>query len=549
MARHSVFRIAIIAIFASMAPAIFRKPEPEVVPVNQNRLDHLVQFLLLFVTIMIVTACNKTPDEPEFEPELLASSLNIALVPGGTEAVTIIASGNHGDSESFTVTSGDAGVSNIKTTGNTFTVTGSNYGTTKITVTSASGKKWEIPVKIYNLQVLETEELLITFSQTFQFRWNDSGSGLPIDGSYWHPVTTNGFKALGSLGFAGYYDPAGKHGVMVLKAKSGSNALAAPVDYTLVWGDQGSGASNDGSFWLPVPPTGYKAMGIVAQSGYNKPSLDDVVCVREDLTIPGEAGDLIWGFNITFINPPLCFNTWKIEPPVTGPHENAFLSTGTFVAQKTSEAPSVHSAMNVLNVELPMLAETPYQNYVPSLKGYDPPPDETVPILAREMLVPCTILNDPLHSDDQIWRITNSPFYRLERQVFYKLLYHNHNQTSVQQHNSYTRKIGVTTTESNEFWSETSISITAESGVSIEMFSAKVSVTVSKSFGYSTMTSVSELQQDEYESGVDVPPGKAVAIWQRYNRFVLKRHNGTSLEPVKAWEFGINSFVTDEYPD
>ena len=70
-----------------------------------------------------------------------------------------------------------------------------------------------------------------------------------------------------------------------------------------------------------------------------------------------------------------------------------------------------------------------------------------------------------------------------------------------------------------------------------------------KSFGYSTMTSVSELQQDEYESGVDVPPGKAVAIWQRYNRFVLKRHNGTSLEPVKAWEFGINSFVTDEYPD
>jgi len=509
----------------------------------------IMLFLLLFLAVIVIVSCRKSEIEPEYEPELLATSLNIALVPGGTEEVSIQASDKHGDDEGFSVITGNPGIANVATAGNTFTVTGSNYGSTKITITSASGKSWEIPVRIYNLQVLETEELLITFSQTFQFSWNDSGSGLPIDGSYWHPVTTDGFKALGSLGFAGYYNPAGKHGVMVLKAKSGSDALAAPVDYTLVWSDQGSGASNDGSFWIPVPPSGYKAMVIVAQSGYNKPSLDDVVCVREDLTIPGEAGELIWGFYIDLISPPLCFNSWNIEPPVTGPHENAYLSTGTFIAQKTKDAPSVHSAMNVLNVPLPMLAETPYQQYVPTLKGYDPPPDETVPILAREMLVPCTILNDPFYSDDQTWRITNSPFYRLERQVFYKLLYHNHNQTSVQQHNSYTRKIGVTTTESNEFWSETSISITAETGVSIEMFSAKVSVTVSKSFGYSTMTSVSELQQDEYESGVDVPPGKAVAIWQRYNRFVLKRHNGTSLEPVKAWEFGINSFVTDEYPD
>lgn len=205
--------------------------------------------------------------------------------------------------------------------------------------------------------------------------------------------------------------------------------------------------------------------------------------------------------------------------------------------------------MNVLNIQLPMLAETPYQEYVPKLTGYDPPPGETVPVLAREMLVPCTMLNDPQYSGDQMWRITNSPFYRLERQVFYKLLYHNHNQTSILQHNSYTRRSGVTTQESNEFWTETGISVSVEAGINISVFSAGVSTNVSKSLGYSTMTSISELEEEEYESGIDVLPGKAVAIWQRYNRFVLKRHNGTSLEPVKAWEFGINSFITDEYPD
>ncbi|MEJ2103524.1 MAG: Vps62-related protein [Ignavibacteriaceae bacterium] len=509
---------------------------------------HILTFLL-FITLL-----NGCKEENTTEPQqqtvdksdMLVDCLSIALVQGGTQTVCVIALDKNGNQESFTVTSGNTGIATVTKSDTVFTVTGISYGSTTITVVSNTGKSKERPVKIYDLQVLETEELLITFSQTFEFRWNDQGSGCSYNGSYYHPVTTDGFKPLGSLGFDGYYNPDGLHGIMVVKAKTGSNALAAPTDYTLVWNDQGTGSNSDGSFWMPVPPTGYIAMGLVAQSGYSKPSLDDVVCVREDLTVIGEAGAVVWG---TFNTVTSQFGSWKIEPPIAGPHENAYLSTGTFVGVASWNPPSVNPVMNVLNVQLPMLSETPYQQYAPTLTGYDPPPDETVPILAREMLVPCTIISDPLYSNNQMWRVSNSPFYRLERQVFYKLLYHNHNQTSITQHNSYTRRYGVTTTESNEFWTETSISVTVEAGVSIKIFEGKVSATVSKSFGYSTMTSVSELEESEYESGVDVLPGKAVAIWQRWNRFVLKRHNGTSLEPVKAWEFGINSFITDEYPD
>lgn len=214
----------------------------------------ILLFLMFFVAVIFIAGCRKSEIEPEYEPELLATSLHIALVPGGTEEVTIQASDKHGDDEGFSVTTGDAGIANVTTAGNTFTVTGSNYGSTKITITSSSGKKCEIPVRIYNHQVLETDELLINFSKSFQFRWNDNGSGQSMNGSYWHPVTTDGFKPLGSLGFTGYFDPAGKHGVIVLKAKNGSDALAAPVDYTLLFDDSGSGASNDGSFWIPLPP-------------------------------------------------------------------------------------------------------------------------------------------------------------------------------------------------------------------------------------------------------------------------------------------------------
>ena len=511
-------------------------------------------FFILSILLVIMIGCKEdNPTQPEptttDNSDVLVNCLNVALVQGGTETVCVTAYNKDGNPESFTVTSGNTGVATVTKLDSTFTVTGINYGSTVITVTSNSGKIKEIPVIIYDLQILETDELLISFAQTFQFRWNDQGSGFSYNGSYYHPVTTDGFKPLGSLGFDGYYNPDGLHGIMVVKAKTGSNALAAPTDYTLVWNDQGTGSNSDGSFWIPVPPVGYKAMGLVAQSGYSKPSLDDVVCVREDLTVIGETGAVVWGTFGRMIVGREPFGSWKIEPPIAGPHENAYLSTGTFVGVASWNPPTVNPVMNVLNVQLPMLAETPYQQYAPTLKGYDPPPDETVPILAREMLVPCTIISDPLYSNNQMWRVSNSPFYRLERQVFYKLLYHNHNQTSIQQHNSYTRRYGVTTEESNEFWTETSISVTVEAGVSIKVFEGKVSATVSKSFGYSTMTSVSELEESEYESGVDVLPGKAVAIWQRWNRFVLKRHNGTSMEPVKAWEFGINSFITDEYPD
>ncbi|MFC2133745.1 Vps62-related protein [Bacteroidota bacterium] len=516
-----------------------------------GKFNFLLVHFIISISLFLLLGCKEdTPTEPHDtdKSDLLVNCLSVALVQGGTQTVSVAACNQDGNSESFTVTSGNSGIATVIKEDTTFTVTGISNGSTTITITSNSEKSKEIPVKIYDLQILETEELLISFAQTFQFRWTDQGSGMSTDGSYYHPVTTDGFKPLGSLGYGGYYNPNGIHGVMVVKAKTGSDALAAPLDYTHIWNDQGSGANNDGSFWAPVPPNGYKALGIVAQSGYNKPSLDDIVCVREDLTVLGETGGVVWGTFNTIGGPPP-FSSWKIEPPIAGPHENAYLSTGTFVAVASWTAPTVNSNMNVLNVQLPMLAETPYQEYAPNLKGYDPPPDETIPILAREMLVPCTIISDPLYTSNQMWRITNSPFYRLERQVFYKLLYHNHNQTSITQQNSFTRRYGVTTEESNEFWTETSISVTVEAGISIKVFEGKVSATVSRSFGYSTMTSISEFEESEYQSGVDVLPGKAVAIWQRWNRFVLKRHNGTTLEPVKSWEFGINSFITDEYPD
>jgi hypothetical protein len=299
----------------------------------------------------------------------------------------------------------------------------------------------------------------------------------------------------------------------------------------------------------PIAPPGYKAVGdIVTQTAFWGPIIfpDSAVCIRADLTIPGEAGahledwrdhDFYW------------YSCWNIDQPDLGDHPEAYLVQGTFLVKPDRDRPEIDPSMNVLKVELPMLAEAPYQSFVPTLDGYDTPPEETVPVMAKAMLVPCSIINDEAYNDDIWWQVANSPFYRLERQVYYKLLYHNHNQTSEMQTNSVTIRSGVTTTLSETIMHETSISLSAETGLSFKAISGKFTATVSYKFGYQTQTSVAELLETEVSSSINTPPGKAAALWQKYNRYVLYRHNGTQLEPVSTWGFGIESYVTDEFPD
>jgi len=86
-----------------------------------------------------------------------------ALVDGGTQTICVSACNKNGSPESFTVVSGNSGIAAVTKVDTIFTVTGVSRGSTLITVTSNSGKSKEIPVIIYDLQVLETEELLITF--------------------------------------------------------------------------------------------------------------------------------------------------------------------------------------------------------------------------------------------------------------------------------------------------------------------------------------------------------------------------------------------------
>ncbi|MEM6771126.1 MAG: Vps62-related protein [Bacteroidota bacterium] len=165
-------------------------------------------------------------------------------------------------------------------------------------------------------------ELLASTDYTLQ--WNDKGSRGKMDGSFYRPVIPEGYYYLGDFGQNGYGIPA-KGSIPLVKPLE-SGALTAPLDYELIWKDSGSGARMDGSFWLPIAPDGYRALGIVCQKGYQKPSTDLIRCVREDLLIPGRAGSLIWNDNGTGAKAP--FSAWAITE-----HTTRGISSGSFIGK------------------------------------------------------------------------------------------------------------------------------------------------------------------------------------------------------------------------
>lgn len=119
------------------------------------------------------------------------------------------------------------------------------------------------------------------------------GSGASRSGSYWKPVAPDGCCPLGSVGVARRSNPSNNGAATVLSAFPGSAALSAPLDYQHICNDAGSGANDDGPYWLPQCPSGYVACSVVAQFGHSKPGLDEVRCARSDLVANGKVGSLV----------------------------------------------------------------------------------------------------------------------------------------------------------------------------------------------------------------------------------------------------------------
>lgn len=197
-------------------------------------------------------------------------------------------------------------------------------------------------------------ELMAKVTSSFTPRWNDAGSKASRDGGFWHPDSELDFRPVGSVGVGSHGDINGSHSAMLIApnpmATQKINAeglyespLASPIGYAQIWTDAGSKAKKNGSFWRPIPPHGYVALGDVAQHGWlPAPSVGDVWCVRRDLAVPASFGSpSVWDDKKSGSNRDV--SVWEIKggygniQPVT--------QLGAIRASETYSAPSLSFAV------------------------------------------------------------------------------------------------------------------------------------------------------------------------------------------------------------
>ncbi|CAL0326323.1 unnamed protein product [Lupinus luteus] len=141
--------------------------------------------------------------------------------------------------------------------------------------------------------------------------------------------------------------------------------LKQPIDYTLVWNTESLIINQEGHayVWLPTTPNGYKVVGHVVTTTPDKPSLDKIRCVREDLTDQCEQYSLIWsnnGFSVYDARP----SNRRTQAPG--------VSVGTFVAQ-TIETTSSLSIACLKNTNANSTSSMPNLQQIDAiLKSYSP---------------------------------------------------------------------------------------------------------------------------------------------------------------------------------
>jgi len=375
-------------------------------------------------------------------------------------------------------------------------------------------------------------DLEIDFATRFQGKWDDCDSGADQNGKFWRPVPDQaGFYPLGDLAVSGRREDVyvesidGRFAVAVVKDTSGT-ALRPPTDYEPVWADHGSGAHWDGSMWRPIPPAGYVAMGLVCNSGYDKPSTDVVRCVRQDLAVVGYPGDPIW--NDVNSGAHSDFSSWRVDPPTSNAGEVCF-SPGTFIGvggvHASRDKPARHDCAWVLRTLIPEQAPPAGATLRrPTLQSYDRPSPFEQDTVHYTTSLPWFTVKDSALSD--IDKLRTSPVYRLEREDRYRLADHGYNDTTETQAHSYTYTEGVNKSVSESF----SHTAGFEIGFEWEMVKGfKVSGKLSYSFTHTQETTEGWSKEESRTTSIMVPPGTAVALYTVESKYRLFRQDGVQV--------------------
>ncbi|MER5493387.1 hypothetical protein [Streptomyces sp. NPDC002490] len=170
----------------------------------------------------------------------------------------------------------------------------------------------------------------------------------------------------------------------------------------------------------------------------------------------------------------------------------------------------------------------------PALTGYARPnPDTTSPTTIGTTLLPSALVKDPALTRQQ--QAQTSPWYVVERQGFYKVVYYYESSGAAETTQSQSVTVGLTTANSTEIENTTSISVTAEASYGFKGFGASLSTTYSHQLRTLVASSTTQTSERNTTISRTFKQGTraALAIWYRADRYALKRMDGTV---ILEWE-------------
>jgi len=244
-----------------------------------------------------------------------------------------------------------SGVATVTCNGATVTLSNSSFScdvslvsgqnTVTIATTDLAGNAGSssliVTFEVAALELAYVEDLQLVWwtpSASFTGDWNSFAA-------FYNPVLPPGYYSLGSYAEAitestNAPSPAG---FMLVAKDLGEGALAKPLDYLNLWNSTGQLFEPAGSFWQPIPPSGYVCLGVVAQSGHNKPDLDEIRCVRQDLTVAGQAGSAVWNSSFRCGAFGICGREAEFGARQVIAQDPYAISTGAFVGSASTTVP------------------------------------------------------------------------------------------------------------------------------------------------------------------------------------------------------------------
>ena len=147
--------------------------------------------------------------------------------------------------------------------------------------------------------------------------YTDSGTGAAQDLGVWEPNLPAGYYMIGHFGQQDHASVL-KGPIPIVKPPD-PTVFAPPATFEQMWMDRKSGGRQDVAFWRVVAPPGFVALGdVISANSYNPPNhlIDKYACVRSDLVEQGEAGPLIWGDRGSGASQD--GSMWAVQPKPTG---------------------------------------------------------------------------------------------------------------------------------------------------------------------------------------------------------------------------------------